>query len=449
MAILKFKDENNQWQDLVALRGRDGVIQYQAGTGITIEGNVISAIQQDLTNYYTKSEVNGLIEAIETVSLDVEQTLPVTGEPNVIYLVPSSDPGTQNAMDEYIYVNNAWEKIGSTAVDLSNYVTKTEVPVFLAWDGTTGSTTAVKEFFQQVIDAHAEGKDVFVVGRKANSNLVGELIYILRKNDTVQTSSPYNYYQMLGTATASVSQNSYNHSSFSLNETNINIYGQLSNGRFVVNNVITSEAGYQLDYLDIQHVYNAAYTPTHDYNPATKKYVDDAVASITPTGAGDMLKSVYDTDDDGKVDAAEDADTVNGHTVNADVPSNAVFTDTTYNNATTSSAGLMSATDKTSLNALVTAVGSVSSTDVTNWNTAANNSHTHGNKSLLDAITSGDVTNWNTAVTNSHSHSNKTVLDGISSSDITNWNKVHIYSGTATPGAGTGEDGDIYVKYTA
>lgn len=46
------------------------------------------------------------------------------------------------------------------------------------------------------------------------------------------------------------------------------------------------------------------------------------------SGSGDMCKSVYDTDDDGKVDNAEDADTVNGHSVNSDVPSSAVFTDT-------------------------------------------------------------------------------------------------------------------------
>lgn len=45
------------------------------------------------------------------------------------------------------------------------------------------------------------------------------------------------------------------------------------------------------------------------------------------TGSGDMLKSVYDTDDDGIVDNAEK---VNNHTVESDVPSNAVFTDTTY-----------------------------------------------------------------------------------------------------------------------
>ena len=47
-----------------------------------------------------------------------------------------------------------------------------------------------------------------------------------------------------------------------------------------------------------------------------KKSNDDGdVEWSTPAGAGDMLKSVYDTDDDGKVDAAEDADAVKGHTV--------------------------------------------------------------------------------------------------------------------------------------
>lgn len=43
------------------------------------------------------------------------------------------------------------------------------------------------------------------------------------------------------------------------------------------------------------------------------------------------------------------ADTVNGHTVNADVPENAAFTDTVYGNATSSSDGLQSAADKAKL----------------------------------------------------------------------------------------------------
>ena len=49
---------------------------------------------------------------------------------------------------------------------------------------------------------------------------------------------------------------------------------------------------------------------------------------------------------------ATNASKVNNHTVNSDVPSNAKFTDTTYSNATTSAAGLMSAADKAKLDSL-------------------------------------------------------------------------------------------------
>lgn len=53
---------------------------------------------------------------------------------------------------------------------------------------------------------------------------------------------------------------------------------------------------------------------------------------------------------------------VNGHTVNKDVPSDAVFTDTTYSAATTSSDGLMSATDKDKLDRIGVAYDSTTET---------------------------------------------------------------------------------------
>lgn len=110
--------------------------------------------------------------------------------------------------------------------------------------------------------------------------------------------------------------------------------------------------------------------PTADLMAATKKYVDDLAAS---KGAGDMLKTVYDTDGDGIVDKAEavpwsgvtgkpstfapsshthtksqisdfptslpanggNAATVGGFTVGANVPAGAKFTDTVYTHPTT------------------------------------------------------------------------------------------------------------------
>ncbi len=54
----------------------------------------------------------------------------------------------------------------------------------------------------------------------------------------------------------------------------------------------------------------------------------NAINNLGPSsGNGDMLKSNYDTNNDGIVDNAEK---VNGHTVDSDVPANAKFTDTVY-----------------------------------------------------------------------------------------------------------------------
>lgn len=89
----------------------------------------ITASVDNLVNYYTKTEtytreeVNALIGQIATISFEVVDVLPQTGEVNKIYLVPSTEGQPQNGYDEYIYVNESWEKIGSTDIDLSQYAT--------------------------------------------------------------------------------------------------------------------------------------------------------------------------------------------------------------------------------------------------------------------------------------------------------------------------------------
>ncbi len=57
------------------------------------------------------------------LSAEVVDELPETGEPNVIYFVPSDDPSEQNVYDEYMWRDDAWEMVGKSTIDLSNYVT--------------------------------------------------------------------------------------------------------------------------------------------------------------------------------------------------------------------------------------------------------------------------------------------------------------------------------------
>jgi hypothetical protein len=74
---------------------------------------------------FSKSEIQELIA--QGFKVELVNSLPQQGESNVIYLVPSSDPDQGNIKDEYLWINNAWELVGSTAVDLSDYYTKSEV----------------------------------------------------------------------------------------------------------------------------------------------------------------------------------------------------------------------------------------------------------------------------------------------------------------------------------
>ena len=95
-------------------------------------GYITNAVN-DLANYYlksetyTKEEVNTLISSIPTMDIRVVNSLPTEDiSTTTIYLVPSSDPEQQNVKDEYINTTGTsagWEKIGSTAVDLSDYPT--------------------------------------------------------------------------------------------------------------------------------------------------------------------------------------------------------------------------------------------------------------------------------------------------------------------------------------
>ena len=71
-------------------------------------------------------------------TVSIVETLPVTGEEYVIYFVPDTAGSTPNVYAEYIWVTEFtkedstvvaahFEQIGSTATDLSNYYTKTQI----------------------------------------------------------------------------------------------------------------------------------------------------------------------------------------------------------------------------------------------------------------------------------------------------------------------------------
>lgn len=66
------------------------------------------------------------IEALKNrplLEIEIVDTLPETGNEGILYLVPVEDSSEGNLYEEYVWVNDTWEQVGSASIDLSNYAT--------------------------------------------------------------------------------------------------------------------------------------------------------------------------------------------------------------------------------------------------------------------------------------------------------------------------------------
>lgn len=98
--------------------GKAELANYATQTDIQ---DFITRSVNDLVNYYKKTEVDNLINAVTTISLKVVDNKDKVTEENIIYFVPSTS-GAENIYDEYVLVNNKAEKIGTSEVNLSEYL---------------------------------------------------------------------------------------------------------------------------------------------------------------------------------------------------------------------------------------------------------------------------------------------------------------------------------------
>lgn len=80
--------------------------------------------------FQTASDVQGAIATalggITSFEYEVVQTLPATGAKGKIYLVANQGSG-QNIYDEYIWITDKYEKLGTKELDLSGYLTDDDV----------------------------------------------------------------------------------------------------------------------------------------------------------------------------------------------------------------------------------------------------------------------------------------------------------------------------------
>lgn len=149
-------DTSNEW---IVLTGSDGSTSHVSysdfGEDNIVEGAQIDGTDLTITNkklmipnaaantrgVVSNADINTLIQAalagFERISFQKVNSyadLPVTGSNGVIYLVPNSG-SAPNVYDEYIWYTDSsttpatsgYEKIGTTELDLSGYVQKTDI----------------------------------------------------------------------------------------------------------------------------------------------------------------------------------------------------------------------------------------------------------------------------------------------------------------------------------
>lgn len=161
--------------------------------------SVVTKAVNDLTNYYTKSEVYTKAEVnnIAQARFAVVAQLPTQDiQTNVIYLVPKSTAQTNNDYDEYIYALKStnpdtygWEKIGDTEIDLSDYVTTQALNTALADYTTTTDLTTLLAGKEPTISVTANRALVSDANGKvsASSATATEVGYLSGVTSAIQT----------------------------------------------------------------------------------------------------------------------------------------------------------------------------------------------------------------------------------------------------------------------
>ena len=128
----------------ITINGSKIDIYVPASTVITVDTQMSDVSENAVQNRVIKQYVDDAVGSVVSIEFRKVNSLPVTGENGVIYLVPKSGtPATGNVYEEYIWiaVDSSYEKIGETTIDLSNYVQKSDLAEVTTADIDTMFTT--------------------------------------------------------------------------------------------------------------------------------------------------------------------------------------------------------------------------------------------------------------------------------------------------------------------
>lgn len=187
--------------DDTALKSRvtanENAIETLNGTGVGSVSKAVADVKTELTteidnkadkastlsgygivDAYTATETDSAI-ATAVANADhlkraIVDALPTvnSADSNTIYMVAKTTGNGEQNYDEYMLVNGAFEKIGDSTVDLTDYATKTDVINAKSEAISTAATDATTKANQALADAktYADGKDASIAAAKASGD---------------------------------------------------------------------------------------------------------------------------------------------------------------------------------------------------------------------------------------------------------------------------------------
>lgn len=114
------------------------------------------------TYFYDKAAIDSKITNPTLFEIINGEILPQTGETNIIYLL-NVDGESGNTFEEYIYVNNKWESIGSIKTDIGDLILKTDTITLsnkITGDTSYESGSKLQDVLQDISDRISEPIDI-------------------------------------------------------------------------------------------------------------------------------------------------------------------------------------------------------------------------------------------------------------------------------------------------
>lgn len=249
------QDGSTKSEDI--LDGEDGT-DGENGIGLQYDWSGTSlGVKREDEALFTYVNLEGKKGDPGAINLLIVNELPLVGSEDTLYFVPKTDTEESDMYDEYVWINNDWELVGTKqiTVDLSDYYTKQEVNNLIPTQLSELSEDSTHRVVTDVEKSTWNNKvDSSVTRSSASGNYNG---VINNNGNMIMLGSSYESDGNIKNSALVLGS-----SGFSIVSDNKNIIGTDQNKNLFLKNVID---------------------PVDDTDAVNKKYVDDIVISGSST----------------------------------------------------------------------------------------------------------------------------------------------------------------------